>query len=88
MGKLSISMDDDLVTELKESAGDNVSRFVAGAVRRQLDRQQLRAYLDELEAKLGPPTAEEMARAAALFDRAEAAQTRAAQGRRAPRRGA
>lgn len=86
MGKLSISMDDDLVAELKESAGDNVSRFVAGAVRRQLDRQQLRGYLDELEEKLGPPTADEMARAATLFDRAEAAQVQAARVRRTSRR--
>ena len=69
MAKISVSMDDQLLGELKDAAGDNVSAFIAGAVRHQLRRRQLAAYLDELEEELGPPTPEELAEAAAAFDR-------------------
>lgn len=70
MAKISVSLDDQLLGELKDAAGDNVSAFIAGAVRRQLQRRQLAAYLEELEEELGPPTEEELAEAAAAFDQA------------------
>jgi hypothetical protein len=69
MAKISVSLDDNLAAELRDSAGENVSAFVARAVRRQLDREQLGAFLVELEEDLGPVTAEEAAEAAAAFDR-------------------
>ena len=75
MAKISVSMDDQLLSELREAAGENVSAFIAGAVRRQLQRRRLAAYLDELEEELGPPTEQELAEASAAFDRAEAAAT-------------
>ena len=73
MAKISVSMDDQLLSELKQAAGDNVSAFIAGAVRRQLRREQLAAYLDELEEEMGPPTEAELAEASAAFDEVEAA---------------
>ena len=75
-------MDDQLLGELRKAAGDNVSAFIAGAVRRQLRNQQLRTYLDELETEMGPPTEEELAEAAAAFDLAEEASSKARSGRR------
>lgn len=70
MAKISVSLDDDLLGELKEVAGTNVSAFIATAVRRQLRRRDLEAFLDELEEELGPPSEDEMTDAAAAFDRA------------------
>lgn len=78
MAKISVSIDDDLATELKESARGNVSAFVARAVRRQLDREQLDVFLGELQADLGPATDDEMAEAAAAFDRVARATRRPA----------
>jgi post-segregation antitoxin (ccd killing protein) len=82
VAKISVSMDDQLLSELKEAAGDNVSAFIAGAVRRQLRRQQLAAYLVELEEEMGPPTEEELAEAAAAFEEMEAAIQRNSRKRR------
>lgn len=76
MAKISVSLDDDLLAELKEAAGSNVSGFIASAVRRQLRRKELDAFLSELEDELGPPSEDELAEAAAAFDRVEAAGTR------------
>jgi post-segregation antitoxin (ccd killing protein) len=73
VAKISVSLDDELLTELKTAAGTNVSAFVAAAIRRQLRRGQLDAFLAELDSELGPATAAELADAAAAFDRAEAA---------------
>lgn len=76
MAKISVSLDDELLAELKEAAGSNVSGFIASAVRRQLRRKDLEAFLSELEEELGPPSGDELAEAAAAFDRAEAARHR------------
>ena len=53
-----------------------MSGFIASAVRRQLCRKDLEAFLSELEEELGPPSEDELAEAAAAFDRAEAARSR------------
>jgi len=53
MAKLSVSLDDDLAEQLKEAAGDNVSAYVASAVRRQIELEQLRGFVSELELELG-----------------------------------
>jgi hypothetical protein len=60
VAKLSVSLDDDLAAELKHAAGDNVSAFVAHAVRRQLEQRQLETFLAELEDELGPVDEEEV----------------------------
>ncbi len=73
MAKISVSLDDELLVALKEAAGSNVSGFIASAVRRQLRRKDLEAFLSELYEELGPPSEDELAEAAAAFDRAEAA---------------
>lgn len=83
MAKISVSLDDELLAELKEAAGSNVSGFIASAVRRQLRRKDLEAFLSELEEELGPPSEDELTEAAAAFDRAEAAGPRG--GARSPR---
>lgn len=51
--KLSISLPDDLFNELQVEGADNVSAFVAGAIRQQLDRQRLLGFVAELEEELG-----------------------------------
>jgi post-segregation antitoxin (ccd killing protein) len=71
VAKISVSLDDELLAELKDAAGANVSAFIAGAVRRQLRRRELEAFLVELEDELGPVTADEMANAVAAFEHAE-----------------
>jgi post-segregation antitoxin (ccd killing protein) len=68
VAKISVSLDDDLVAELKDSAGENVSAFVAGAIRRQLDRQHLLAFLVDLDDQHGPISDQDQAEAAAAFD--------------------
>lgn len=61
MAKLSISMPDDLVDDLRGLASGNVSAFVVAAVRHELDRRRLHAFLDELEDELGPADEDEVA---------------------------
>lgn len=51
--KLSISLPDDLYEELQVEGAENVSAFVAGAIRHQLDRQRLLGFVAELEEELG-----------------------------------
>lgn len=82
MAKISVSLDDELLAELKSAAGDNVSAFISAAVRRQLRRRDLAAFLAELEEELGPPTEEELAEAAADFDRVDRANAALAKHRR------
>lgn len=51
--KLSVSLPDDLYDELQVEGADNVSAFVAGAIRQQLDRRRLFGFVAELEEELG-----------------------------------
>ena len=44
MAKISASLDAELLAELKEAAGSNVSGFIASAVRRQLRRKDRRPF--------------------------------------------
>ena len=67
MAKLSVSLPDDLVQDLKAVAPDNVSAFVAAAVRHELDRRRLHAFVDELVADLGPSDEAEVSRYSELF---------------------
>jgi len=67
VAKLSVSLPDDLVQDLKAAAPDNVSAFVTTAVRHELDRRRLHAFVDELVAELGPSDEAEVARYSELF---------------------
>ena len=60
MTKLSISIPDELANDLREVAPENVSAFVATAVRHELDRRRLFGFLDELENELGPADEDEV----------------------------
>ena len=60
MTKLSISIPDELVEDLRAVAPENVSAFVATAVRHELDRRRLFGFLDELEGELGPVDEDEV----------------------------
>ena len=76
MAKVSVSIPDEVVTAAK-SAGLNISRLATLALVDELDRlakvAALDAYLEELEAELGPISdaeADEAARWAARIDEA------------------
>lgn len=72
MAKLSISIPDELAGDLRDAAHDNVSAFVSAAVRHELDRRRLFAFLDELEGEIGPPDEDEVAAISAAFSRTAA----------------
>lgn len=67
MTKLSVSLPDDLVQDLRAVAHDNVSAFVTAAVRHELDRRRLFAFVDELADELGPVDEAEVAKYSELF---------------------
>jgi post-segregation antitoxin (ccd killing protein) len=67
VAKLSVSLPDALLRELRTVAHDNVSAFVTAAVRNELDRRRLFAFVDELEAELGPADETEVAKYSELF---------------------
>lgn len=53
--KLSISVPSDLAAQLRRRVGARgVSGFVARAIANELEREQLGAFLDELDAVHGP----------------------------------
>lgn len=60
MGKLSISVPDDLVDDLRGLASGNISAFVTTAIRHEVDRRRLFSFLEELDAELGPVDEEEV----------------------------
>ncbi len=61
MAKLSVSVPDDLVNDLRGLAGGNVSAFVTTAIRHEVDRRRLFAFLDEMDDELGPVDEDEVA---------------------------
>jgi post-segregation antitoxin (ccd killing protein) len=67
VAKLSVSLPDDLVHDLRAEARDNVSAFVTAAVRHELDRRRLFAFVDELADELGAVDEAEVARYSELF---------------------
>ena len=67
VAKLSVSLPDDLVQDLKEVARGNVSAFVTAAVRNELDRRRLHAFVAELVDELGPSDEAEVARYSEMF---------------------
>lgn len=73
MAKLSVSLPDDLVADLRAVAPDNVSAFVAVAIRNELDRRRLHGFVEELVSELGPSDEAEVARYSELFATSAAA---------------
>jgi post-segregation antitoxin (ccd killing protein) len=73
VAKLSVSLPDDLVLDLKEVAHGNVSAFVTSAVRNELDRLRLHAFVAELEDQVGPVDETEVARYISMLATASAA---------------
>ena len=61
MAKLSVSVPDDLVNDLRGLATGNVSAFVTTAIRHEIDRRRLFAFVDELDDELGPADEDEIA---------------------------
>lgn len=73
MTKLSVSLPDDLLQDLRAVSPDNVSAFVAAAVRHELDRRRLHAFVEELIEELGPSDEAEVVRYNELFAASAAA---------------
>jgi post-segregation antitoxin (ccd killing protein) len=73
VAKISVSLPDDLVRDLKEVAHGNVSAFVTAAVRNELDRLRLHAFVTELEDQVGPVDETEVARYTAMLAATSAA---------------
>jgi len=67
MAKVSVSLPDALLRDLRSVAHDNVSAFVTTAVRNELDRRRLFAFVEELEEELGPADETEVAKYSELF---------------------
>jgi hypothetical protein len=61
--KLSVSVPSDLARTVRRRVGPRgLSGFVARAMQHELEREQLGAFLGELEAELGPVPESELAR--------------------------
>jgi hypothetical protein len=72
MTKLSVTVEEDLVDELRDRAGDRgISAFVNQAVRHELQLARLGELLADLENELGPPDETMLAEALASLDRLE-----------------
>ena len=70
MTKLSVTVEDDLVAEVRERAGDRgISAFVNQAVRHELQLARLGELLGDLENELGPPDEDMVSEALASLDR-------------------
>jgi post-segregation antitoxin (ccd killing protein) len=67
VAKLSVSLPDDLVQDLKAVARGNVSAFVTAAIRNELDRRRLHGFVTELVDELGPSDEAEVARYSKMF---------------------
>jgi post-segregation antitoxin (ccd killing protein) len=80
VAKLSVSLPDELVRDLKEVARGNVSAFVTAAVRNELDRRRLHAFVVELVDELGPSDEAEVARYSEMFAAAASASDSADRG--------
>jgi Arc/MetJ family transcription regulator len=71
--KVSITIDTELLEEVRSYAGGNLSRYVNVALREQVRSERLRKLVAEYEAKFGPISAEELAEVDAEWEAAEAA---------------
>ena len=66
--KLSVSVPGDLAKTVRKRVGARgLSRFVTQAMRHELEREELGAFLAELDRELGPVSDEAMAAARAAW---------------------
>src|SRR5215470_2539684 len=90
MPRLQVYLPDDLYDQVK-TRGLPASELLQEAVRAEVHRQDLLArtdaYLDELVAEVGTPSAEELQRAEAIAGRIREHADQQAAARRAPRAG-
>jgi hypothetical protein len=62
--KLSVSVPNELAVAVRKRVGARgLSGFVARAMAHELEREGLGTLLQELEAKIGPPTKSDLSRA-------------------------
>lgn len=62
--KLSVSVPSELAVAVRKRVGARgLSGFVARALAHELEREGVGALLQELEAKIGPPTKADLSRA-------------------------
>jgi len=72
MTKISVTVEDDLVEEVRERVGARgVSAFMNQAVRHELQLARLGELLGDLEHELGPPDDGQVAEALATLDQLE-----------------
>ena len=75
--KISITIDTDLLEQVRSYAGRNLSRYINSALRERVRQEErnvaLRELVDEYERTQGPIPAEMLAEADAMFEAAEAA---------------
>lgn len=73
--RVTLNLDEDVVTALESVAGQSMSAVANEALRQavatEAHRAALSRWLDELDAEFGPPTAEQLAAADRLIDEAE-----------------
>lgn len=68
VSKVSLSIDEDLLTEARERAGRReLSSYVNAALRRQLQRDRLTELLAEMDAESGPVPEDVMEEARQLW---------------------
>ena len=68
--KLSVSVPNELAVAVRKRVGARgLSGFVARAMAHELEREGLGALLQELEAKIGPPTKSDLSRARKTWPR-------------------
>ncbi|MGH7281110.1 MAG: hypothetical protein ACRELY_06270 [Polyangiaceae bacterium] len=66
--KLSVSVPGELAKAVRKTVGSRgLSKFVARAMRHELERENLGKFLAELESELGPIPEKELARARAAW---------------------
>lgn len=69
--KLSISIPSTLAEAIRQRVGPRgMSRFIAKAIEHELERELLRAYLDELDEDFGPIPQQAMAELRKAWPRA------------------
>ncbi len=68
VAKLSVSIDERLAMAVREHAGERgLSGFTARALRHELERERLKAFLVDLEKDIGPPDDDLVAEIDALW---------------------
>ncbi|MGH9112519.1 MAG: hypothetical protein ACRDZN_09540 [Acidimicrobiales bacterium] len=72
--RVTLNLDEDIVEMLKGMDSSSLSAAANGALREALEvelhRRALGEWLDEMDAKFGPPTEEDFALADAVLDEA------------------